>query len=168
MLEKDLASGPPRPRWTGLAELTGSGGQHGPRQCASRPAPAPWAGRQNARSSAELRVGCGGSGAVRVRDRRARHRQDDPGRRLPRRAGGQRPAPALARGRCSERLAGTEAYLPFLEALDSLLHGDRGEAAAQVMKIVAPTWYVQVVPLAAEIPALARVLAEARGLRRNA
>src|SRR5262249_40541718 len=26
---------------------------------------------------------------------------------------------ALARGRCSERLAGTEAYLPFLEALES-------------------------------------------------
>ncbi len=41
---------------------------------------------------------------------------------------------ALARGRCSERLAGTEAYLPFLEALESLLHGDGGEAAARVMK----------------------------------
>src|SRR5262249_56906716 len=26
-----------------------------------------------------------------------------------------------ARGRCSERLAGAEAYLPFLEALDGLL-----------------------------------------------
>ena len=31
----------------------------------------------------------------------------------------------LARGRCSERLAGTEAYLPFLEALDSLITGRR-------------------------------------------
>src|SRR5262245_44252963 len=31
---------------------------------------------------------------------------------------------ALGRGRCSERLAGTEAYLPLLEALESLLHGD--------------------------------------------
>ena len=41
---------------------------------------------------------------------------------------------ALARGRCSERLAGTEAYLPFLEALESLLHGEVGEAAARVMK----------------------------------
>ena len=41
---------------------------------------------------------------------------------------------ALARGRCSERLAGAEAYLPFLEALESLLHGDGGEAAARVMK----------------------------------
>src|SRR5215471_11737001 len=67
---------------------------------------------------------------------------------------------ALARGRCSERLAGTEAYLPFLEALESLLHGEMGEAVARVMKAVAPNWYVQVVPLAAEDSSLARVLAE--------
>ncbi len=70
---------------------------------------------------------------------------------------------ALARGRCSERLAGAEAYLPFLEALDSLLQGDGGPAAAQAMKLLAPTWYVQLAPLAADDPALAGVLAEARG-----
>ena len=68
----------------------------------------------------------------------------------------------VARGRCSERLAGAEAYLPFLEALESLLHGDGGEAAARVMKVVAPTWYVQVAPLAAEDSSFARVLAEAK------
>jgi predicted ATPase len=49
----------------------------------------------------------------------------------------------VARGRCSERLAGTEAYLPFLEALDSLLRGTGGAVMAQVMKRVAPTWHVQ-------------------------
>ena len=76
-------------------------------------------------------------------------------------AAGDRPH-ALARGRCSERLAGTEAYLPFLEALDSLLQGDGGASAAQVMKVVAPTWYVQLAPLAADDPSLARVLAEAK------
>jgi predicted ATPase len=70
---------------------------------------------------------------------------------------------SLARGRCSERLAGTEAYLPFLEALDSLIQGAAGAAAARVMKVVAPTWYVQLAPLAAEDPALARVLEEAKG-----
>ena len=43
---------------------------------------------------------------------------------------------ALARGRCSERLAGTEAYLPFLDALESLLHDEVGEAAARVMKAI--------------------------------
>jgi TolB-like protein/predicted ATPase len=69
---------------------------------------------------------------------------------------------ALARGRCSERLAGTEAYLPFLEALESLLHGDGGEAAARVMKATAPNWYAQVVSTANEDSSLARVLAESK------
>ncbi len=68
----------------------------------------------------------------------------------------------LARGRCSERLAGTEAYLPFLEALDSLLHGTSGEAMVQVMKVVAPTWYVQLAPLVADDSSFARVREEAK------
>jgi predicted ATPase len=69
----------------------------------------------------------------------------------------------LGRGHCSERLAGTEAYLPFLEALESLLVGSDGAAIAQVMKLVAPTWYVQLVPQAVHDPSLARVLADAQG-----
>jgi predicted ATPase len=69
---------------------------------------------------------------------------------------------SLARGRCSERLAGTEAYLPFLEALDSLLLGEGGVSAAQAMKLLAPTWYVQLVPLAVGEPSLSRVLTEAK------
>ena len=56
----------------------------------------------------------------------------------------------LARGRCSERLAGTEAYLPFLEALDSLLQGPNGSAAARVLKAVAPTWYAQLATAAVD------------------
>jgi predicted ATPase len=62
---------------------------------------------------------------------------------------------SVGRGRCSERLAGAEAYLPFLEALDSLLQGDGSGAAARLMKAAAPTWYVQVAPQAAGDPALA-------------
>ena len=69
-------------------------------------------------------------------------------------AGGQ-PC-SIARGRCSERLAGAEAYLPFLEALDGLSRG-RGNGAARVMKAVAPTWYVQVAPPDSEASA-ARLL----------
>lgn len=69
---------------------------------------------------------------------------------------------SVARGRCSERLAGAEAYLPFLEALDSLLRGDGSDSAAPLMKFLAPTWYVQLAPWAADDPALARTLAEAR------
>jgi serine/threonine protein kinase/predicted ATPase len=70
---------------------------------------------------------------------------------------------SLARGRCSERLAGAEAYLPFLEALDSLLGGDDGTAAARIMKLLAPTWYVRLAPLAADDPSLAAMQASAAG-----
>lgn len=52
----------------------------------------------------------------------------------------------IARGRCSERLAGTAAYLPLLEALQSLLHGVDGEAVGRAMKRTAPTWHVQFAP----------------------
>ena len=38
-------------------------------------------------------------------------------------AGGLGDAPLIGRGHCSDRLAGTGAYLPVLEALDALLHG---------------------------------------------
>jgi predicted ATPase len=50
---------------------------------------------------------------------------------------------SVARGRCPERLAGAEAYLPLLKALESLLQGPDGASAAQVMRLVAPTWYAQ-------------------------
>jgi tetratricopeptide (TPR) repeat protein len=58
--------------------------------------------------------------------------------------------PVILRGKCSERLAGTEAYLPILEALDNLLHGGAGESWAGIMRQTAPTWYVQVAPLSTE------------------
>jgi serine/threonine protein kinase/predicted ATPase len=69
---------------------------------------------------------------------------------------------SVGRGRCSERLAGAEAYLPVLEALDSLLLGDVSGAAARLIKAVAPLWYLQVAPQAAAHPALAHLAAEAQ------
>ncbi|HEY1377859.1 MAG TPA: AAA family ATPase, partial [Gemmataceae bacterium] len=57
-----------------------------------------------------------------------------------------------ARGRCSERLGGAEAYLPVLEALDHLLGGPAGEAAARALRVLAPAWYVRVAPPAAVDP----------------
>jgi tetratricopeptide (TPR) repeat protein len=48
----------------------------------------------------------------------------------------------MAHGRCSERLAGTEAYLPLLDALSDLLRSDDG-SVAQLMRDVAPSWYGQ-------------------------
>src|SRR5262249_7718863 len=67
-----------------------------------------------------------------------------------------------ARGRCSERLAGAEAYLPVLEALHNMLHGAGGASAARLMRAVAPAWYAQVAPQAAENPSLARLAKEAK------
>src|SRR5262249_55321091 len=58
--------------------------------------------------------------------------------------------------------SGTEAYLPFLEALESLLHGEVGEAAARAMKATAPNWYTQVATLAGEDSSLARALGESK------
>jgi predicted ATPase/tRNA A-37 threonylcarbamoyl transferase component Bud32 len=50
----------------------------------------------------------------------------------------------IARGRCSETLAGSEAYLPILEVLDSLLHRSTGPRLDGAIKSIAPTWYMQV------------------------
>jgi serine/threonine protein kinase/tetratricopeptide (TPR) repeat protein len=56
----------------------------------------------------------------------------------------------LARGRCSERLAGTEPYLPFLEALESLLEHE--PTAYKMVRDFTPSWYVQIAPMATEHP----------------
>jgi predicted ATPase/predicted Ser/Thr protein kinase len=56
----------------------------------------------------------------------------------------------VARGRCSERLAAAEAYLPVIEALDSMLDTDGGRSIARAMKLLAPTWYSQVAPMGSD------------------
>src|SRR5262249_3852495 len=52
-------------------------------------------------------------------------------------------------------LAGAEAYLPVLEALDGLLRGSAGEAAARAMRLLAPAWYARVAPAPAGGPVAA-------------
>ena len=49
----------------------------------------------------------------------------------------------VARGRCSERLSGAEAYLPILEGLESLMCGPHAEIVRNILVEVAPSWYVQ-------------------------
>ena len=66
----------------------------------------------------------------------------------------------VARGRCSERLAGTEAYLPLLEALECLSQGN--PSAARVMRQIAPTWYAQVASVSSEREESARLLNEVK------
>ncbi len=66
----------------------------------------------------------------------------------------------LAIGRCSQRLAGEEAYLPFLEALESLLRSDGG--LTRKLRELAPSWYGQLFPLSEANPADAASQAHAR------
>ena len=56
----------------------------------------------------------------------------------------------LARGRASERLAGTDAYLVVLDALSSLLNEDLTGSVARTMRLLAPTWYAQVSSMSQE------------------
>ena len=75
---------------------------------------------------------------------------------------------ALAIGGCSERLAESEAYLPILEALESLLLGVWGPECGELMKLVAPTWYVQVAPLwASAEPSFAGIVSDAKAASRE-
>src|SRR5690606_21246884 len=69
--------------------------------------------------------------------------------------------PVVIRGRCSERLAGAEAYLPILEALDNLLHRSSWSAIHSLIKNVAPAWYVQVAHAGDSQESVARVRDEA-------
>jgi len=72
-----------------------------------------------------------------------------------------RARPVLARGRCSERLAGSEAYLPLLEVLDSLM-GSRGGSFGELMRTVAPTWYMHVATLGTEASSVEQMRADVR------
>ena len=50
----------------------------------------------------------------------------------------------IGRGRCSERLAGTEAFLPVFEALESLVRADPEGAVRALLQRHAPTWYREI------------------------
>ena len=68
----------------------------------------------------------------------------------------------IVRGRCSERLAGTEAYLPILEALENLLRLNQS-ALASVMKQLAPVWYVQVASATTASESFTQLQTEVKG-----
>jgi predicted ATPase len=52
----------------------------------------------------------------------------------------------IARAKCSERLAEAEAYLPILEALDSLIRASSGATVARSLRAIAPTWSAELMP----------------------
>jgi predicted ATPase/tRNA A-37 threonylcarbamoyl transferase component Bud32 len=51
----------------------------------------------------------------------------------------------IACGRCSERQAGTEAFLPVIDALANLSRDDTSGTLSRLMKVLAPTWHARVV-----------------------
>ncbi len=50
----------------------------------------------------------------------------------------------VGRSRCSERLAGTGAYLPWLEMLDGLIRDSGGDSVVRLMRSLAPSWFRRV------------------------
>lgn len=69
------------------------------------------------------------------------------------------PSLLIARGRCSERLEGTGAYLPLLEAMEGLIRnpirggGPAREDVDRLMELTAPTWRGQITPHSGAAPA---------------
>lgn len=66
----------------------------------------------------------------------------------------------VAKGQCSERLAGTEAYLPIFDAIERLLLSN--VSLEQLMREKAPWWYVQVTSPSAENAANQQLLDSVR------
>jgi serine/threonine protein kinase/tetratricopeptide (TPR) repeat protein len=69
----------------------------------------------------------------------------------------------VGRGRCSERLAGSEAYLPVLEALDSLQKSEQLGSLSRLIRSLAPSWYAQLMPPSDNDSSAARLAAETVG-----
>jgi hypothetical protein len=55
-------------------------------------------------------------------------------------------APWVGTGRCSERLADTDALAPIFESLERLLRFEFRTQIAQIIKTTAPAWYRQIAP----------------------
>jgi tetratricopeptide (TPR) repeat protein len=73
----------------------------------------------------------------------------------------------IARGRCSERLGKTEAFVPILDCLEDLTRGAMGAEATQVMARTAPTWLSQIAPEREPGPATMRPGASPDRMRRE-
>ena len=60
-------------------------------------------------------------------------------------------AARVARGRCSEHVAGAEAYHPIWEALEGLLGNSADDTPLRALRMLAPTWHTQLA--GADVPA---------------
>lgn len=77
-----------------------------------------------------------------------------------RRARERHPSLVLCRGRCVEQYGAREPYLPFLDALGTLLLGHGREPTAALLRAYAPTWCLL-------LPAMAGAVTDAEGPSRQ-
>jgi tetratricopeptide (TPR) repeat protein len=80
-----------------------------------------------------------------------------------RRARSRHPTLLISRGRCVEQYGTGEAYLPFLDAVGSLLDGPARDRLASIMRTYAPTWCSQLPAAFASTGALERLQQETIG-----
>lgn len=80
-----------------------------------------------------------------------------------RRARGSYPGLLVSRGRCVEQYGTGEAYLPFLDAVGSMLEGPGRERLATIMRTYAPTWCTQLPAVFASTGALEKLQQETIG-----
>jgi DNA-binding winged helix-turn-helix (wHTH) protein/tetratricopeptide (TPR) repeat protein len=74
----------------------------------------------------------------------------------------------VAIGRCSELLGTSDAYLPVLDALEGLLRDRYRGKCGDLLKLVAPTWFLRLQPLwAAADPSFASIAADAKTASRE-
>jgi tetratricopeptide (TPR) repeat protein len=73
------------------------------------------------------------------------------------------PPARIGSGRCAERVAGSEAYLPILEILDSLQHDRSLGSLSRLIRALAPSWYVQIAPTSLDGTSGVRLAAAASG-----
>jgi len=73
---------------------------------------------------------------------------------------------ALARGACVEQYGAGEAYLPFLDAVGSLLHGPERERVVSLLRLHAPTWCLQF-PAVFSSRAMDQILHDATGATKD-
>ncbi|HEY4491566.1 MAG TPA: AAA family ATPase, partial [Acidobacteriota bacterium] len=69
----------------------------------------------------------------------------------------------LARGRCVEQYGSAEAYLPFLDAIGSLLMTSLREPLSNLLRTYAPTWYLQFPSVIASSGAIDKLQQEIAG-----
>lgn len=75
--------------------------------------------------------------------------------------------PIVARGRCAERLAGAEAYLPILDALEAAIEHDATGAVRTLLLRTAPSWATLLGRDGADAGDAAGVLASQERLKRE-